>query len=70
MKNQKAPLLSARVTQRDADLVSQLARRLDLNRSEVIRRCVRLGCEKLRNATLPGASFHKESRQKGEVDSF
>jgi len=44
--------VSARIKEGDYEAIRQLAQRLDLKQAEIIRRCIRLGAEQMREVTL------------------
>ncbi len=52
--------LTARIRTSDEQMLREIANRLDLKRSEVLRRCLRLGADKLREVTLPGSLPKKD----------
>ena len=55
MEKQKSLLITLRAKQEDSEAISAVEQKLNLNRSEVSRRALRVGLEVLNNAIVPGA---------------
>jgi len=52
---QKPNNVNIRIEEEDYRRVKQMASRLGLNASEIVRRCLRIGCDTLKHVTLPGS---------------